>query len=72
MHIPPLSVFDATHSEAEERWFTLGMSGEQRLLAISHTYQPIGPTSVTVRIIATREATRRAANASSMKMNRDR
>lgn len=54
-----LTVFDATHSEAEERWFTLGMSGEQRLLAISHTYQPIGPTSVTVRIISAREATRR-------------
>ena len=54
-----LTVFDATHSEAEELWFTLGMSGEQRLLVISHTFQPIGPTSVTVRIIAAREATRR-------------
>ena len=64
-----LTVFDATHSEAEERWFTLGMSGEQRLLAISHTYQPIGPTSVTC---AYHLGTRRAANASSMKMNRNR
>ena len=56
-----LTVFDATHSEAEERWFTLGMSGEQRLLAISHTYQPIGPTSVTVRIISARDAPRTPA-----------
>ena len=41
----------STVLEAEERWFTLGMSGEQRLVAISHGYQPIGPTSVTMRII---------------------
>ena len=66
-----LTVFDATHSEAKERWFTLGMSGEQRLLAISHSHQPIGPTSVTV-CVSSRHAKRRAANASSMKMNRDR
>jgi uncharacterized DUF497 family protein len=28
-----LTVFDAVHSETEERWFTLGMSGEGALLA---------------------------------------
>jgi uncharacterized protein len=34
-----LTVFDAEHSEFEERWFTLGMSSEGRLLlAVSHTY----------------------------------
>jgi len=32
-----LTVFDAEHSEFEERWFTLGVSSEGRLLAVSHT-----------------------------------
>jgi uncharacterized DUF497 family protein len=54
-----VTVFDTTHSEAEERWFTLGMTREGKLLAISHTYQPTGPASVRVRIISARPATRR-------------
>ena len=33
-----LTVFDARHSEFEERWFTLGLSSEGKLLAVSHTY----------------------------------
>jgi uncharacterized DUF497 family protein len=53
------SVFDAAHSEFEERWFTLGMSSEGKLLAVSHTYQPTGPINVKVRIISAREATKR-------------
>lgn len=54
-----LTVFDAAHSEHEERWFTLGASSEGKLLAVAHTYQPTGPASVLVRIISAREATRR-------------
>lgn len=54
-----LTVFDAAHSQEEERWFTLGMSSAGKLLAVSHTYQHIGPTNVKVRIISAREATRR-------------
>lgn len=54
-----LTVFDAAHSEFEERWFTLGMSSEGKLLAVSHTYQHTGPINVTVRIISAREATKR-------------
>lgn len=53
-----LTVFDAAHSEFEERWFTLGMSSEGRLLALSHTYTATGPASARVRIISAREATR--------------
>ncbi|MBI5907734.1 MAG: BrnT family toxin, partial [Burkholderiales bacterium] len=34
-----LTVFDAAHSQTEERWFTLGMSSDGKLLAVSHTYQ---------------------------------
>jgi uncharacterized DUF497 family protein len=54
-----LTVFDAAHSESEERWFTLGRSEGGKLLAVAHTYRPSGPASVHVRIISAREATRR-------------
>lgn len=33
-----LTVFDADHSENEERWFTLGQARDGTLLAVSHTY----------------------------------
>ena len=54
-----LSVFDAAHSEVEERWFTLGNSSDGKLLAVSHTYRHTGPSHVSVRIISAREATKR-------------
>jgi uncharacterized protein len=54
-----LTVFDAAHSEFEERWFTLGNSSDGKLLAVSHTYQHTGPINVTVRIISARDATKR-------------
>lgn len=53
-----LTVFDAQHSEFEERWFTLGLSSEGKLLAVSHTYTTTGPHRAQVRIISAREATR--------------
>ena len=53
-----LTVFDAEHSEFEERWFTLGMASDGKLLAVSHTYAAAGPTSASVRIMSAREATR--------------
>ena len=52
-----LTVFDTEHSDFEERWFTLGMDGNGKLLAISHTYTATGPASARVRIISAREAT---------------
>ena len=54
-----VTVFDVAHSEYEERWFTLGLSSEGKLLALSHTYQHTRPLDVTVRIISARPATRR-------------
>lgn len=53
-----LTVFDAGHSEFEERWFTLGLAESGKLLAVSHTYSATGPRSAQVRIISAREATR--------------
>jgi len=53
-----LTVFDGAHSFSEERWFTLGVANQGGLLAVSHTYQPTGPTSAQVRIVSARKATR--------------
>jgi uncharacterized DUF497 family protein len=55
-----VTVFDAAHSQHEERWFTLGTSSEGKLLAVSHTYQQSeGSAQAGVRIISAREPTRR-------------
>lgn len=53
-----LTVFDVEHSEFEERWFTLGLSSDGKLLAVSHTYTPANAGSARMRIISAREATR--------------
>lgn len=54
-----LTVFDAANSETEERWFTLGLSSDGNLLAVSHTYQMQRPDSAQIRLISARGATRR-------------
>ena len=54
-----VTVFDAAHSEHEERWFTLGLSSEGKLLALAHTYQSIDAGQVRMRIISARQAIRR-------------
>jgi uncharacterized protein len=63
-----VTVFDASHSDTEARWFTLGRTREGQLLAVSHTFvEPDGTASDTeadadiirVRIISARAATRR-------------
>ena len=53
-----LTVFDAEHSEAEERWFTLGQTSDERLLAVAHTYQMLETNITRVRLVSAREATR--------------
>ena len=53
-----LTVFDAEHSEAEERWFTLGQTSDGSLLAVAHTYQMLETNIARVRLISAREATR--------------
>jgi uncharacterized protein len=45
---------DELHSVFEQRWITVGMSDERRMLVVAHTAR--GPT---IRIISAREATRK-------------
>jgi uncharacterized DUF497 family protein len=54
-----LTVFDAAHSQYEERWFTLGFDAGGTLLAVAHTYQENPPASIRVRFISARPATKR-------------
>jgi uncharacterized protein len=54
-----LTVFDAEHSQDEDRWFTLGLNATGILLAVAHTYQATTPERIRVRLISARPATRR-------------
>lgn len=52
-----LTVLDASHSQTEERWFSLGETTKGRLLAVSHTYISESAEVALVRIISARAAT---------------
>ena len=53
-----LTIYDDEHSEYEERWLTIGISVNGRLLMVSHTFQKIVYNSVTIRIFSSRKATK--------------
>ena len=53
-----LTVFDAAHSQYEERWFTLGHTAGGLPLAVAHTHQATGSARSRVRIISARPATK--------------
>ena len=53
-----LSIFDPDHSETEDRWITMGISGNGRLLIVNHTFRVESEDDVTVRIISSRKATK--------------
>ena len=53
-----LTVFDEAHSETEERSFTLGLTSEDRLLPVAHTYQILDANTARIRLIPAREVTR--------------
>jgi uncharacterized DUF497 family protein len=57
-----LTVFDEAHSQYEERWFTLGHATNGALLAVAHMYQAISASSIRIRIISARPATRQERN----------
>lgn len=52
-----LSLYDDEHSEAEERWLTLGLDENGVLLVVSHTFEELGDEEALVRVISAREAT---------------
>lgn len=52
-----LTVFDENHSDDEDRWFTLGMNAQGKLIAVSHTYTSGSPNRTLIRIISARPPT---------------
>ena len=54
-----LSEFDAAHSEAEERWITLGLDQTGVLLVVCHTFRDETESSARLRLISARKATKR-------------
>jgi len=53
-----LSISDQDHSETEERWITMGISGKGRLLVVMHTFRKESEDVVTIRMISTRKASK--------------
>ena len=53
-----MSVFDDTHSSAEDRWITLGISAGGGLLVVHHTFEEIDENKVQIRIFSSRKATK--------------
>jgi uncharacterized DUF497 family protein len=54
-----LSIFDPDHSEAKDRWITMGISEKGRLLIVIHTFREESEDDVMIRIISSRKATKR-------------
>jgi len=51
-----LSIFDAAHSDEEDRWITLGLDQSGSLLVVVHTFHQIDAASCRIRIISARRA----------------
>jgi len=55
-----VAVYDDEHSDAEDRWVTLGRAENGKLLVVAHTFEEtVGGDSAKIRVISAREATRR-------------
>ena len=53
-----LSIPDEEHSESEERWLTMGLDENGKLLVISHTFKEFDAAVCKIRIISARKATK--------------
>jgi len=52
-----LTVADTTHSEAEERWFSIGLASTGALLSVAYLWTDAGGRSTKIRLITARPAT---------------
>jgi uncharacterized DUF497 family protein len=51
------TMFDEDHSQAEDRWITIGHADNGVLLVVIHTWEDCPPDSANARIISARRAT---------------
>lgn len=56
-----ITIFDEDHSDAEDRWITLGEAVGPKLLPVVHTHVEITIDDVLIRIISARRPTRKEA-----------
>jgi uncharacterized DUF497 family protein len=54
-----LTLADLEHNDLEERWFSLGCSATAALLAVSHLWSETDTSTITIRVISARQATRK-------------
>ncbi len=53
-----ITTFDDEHSEDEERWVTLGRTGNGQYLVVSHSFAQVSAAEIHIRIISARTADR--------------
>ena len=54
-----LSIYDEEHSNAEDRWITVGFDADGVLHIVVHTFEQIDESLCEIRIISARKATRK-------------
>lgn len=56
-----LSLYDEEHSEADERWITMGVDRNNVLFVVVHTFKESNDDNAMIRIISARRATKHEA-----------
>ena len=51
------TIADATHSESEERWFSIGLANNGVPLSVAYLWTEVGAGLIKVRLITARRAT---------------
>jgi uncharacterized protein len=51
-----LTIYDAEHSDDEDRWITLGRAENGQLIVVAHTWHTTEPAKIRLRIISARHA----------------
>jgi len=54
-----ISIFNKDHSEQEDRWLTVGIDDQTKILVVIHTYILINKNNYNIRIISARKATKK-------------
>ena len=62
-----LSVFDDEHSQAEDRWITIGKDKNHVVLVVAHTFREIDVAESNIRILSVRRATKKEVKQYSMR-----
>ena len=56
-----VSIVDQEHSEAEERWVTIGRDSRGMILVLVHTFAEVSAKKCKIRVISARKATKKEA-----------